>query len=220
MRYSLITLIAAALVVLGAGSAQATSASLSFENLLGIGIPATATQSGNTVSGLVVGDLIEVGITVDNTAGDAVQALFTFLQADPGVLAIRGDLSVGAPILDQGTFGPGPLSVIGTPEPAFGQPAGTHIGLAHGTTGLPTTAPGPDLAAIAVFEVVGVGPAGGYDITHILTGNSIINQDTGGSALEIVGGPLTVNVVPEPGTALLMGLGLLGLGAAGRRSEA
>ena len=29
--------------------------------------------------------------------------------------------------------------------------------------------------------------------------------------------PLTINVVPEPGTALLMGLGLAGLAAAGRK---
>jgi len=183
--------------------------------LVGVGIPGTATESGNTVSGLVVGDLIEVVITVDNTAGDAVQSLFTFLQVDPNVLAIRDDLSVSVPILQESGFGAnGPLSVIGTPEPAFGQPAGTVIGLAHGTTGDPTAATLVEPAAVAVFEVVGIGST---DIAHILTGNSIINQDLGGEPLQLSGGPLTATVVPEPGTALLMGLGLIGLAAAGRR---
>ena len=39
----------------------------------------------------------------------------------------------------------------------------------------------------------------------------------GVDAIAVDGGTLTVNVIPEPGTALLMGLGLAGLAAAGRR---
>lgn len=209
LRNVLTGIVAVSIIGFGAGTAQATTGTLSFDNLVGIGTPDGSTLDGNTLSNVEVGDLIEVVITVDNTAGDAVQALFTFLQVDPDVLAIRDDLSTSVPILAEGGFtGNGPLSVIGTPEPAFGQPAGTHIGLAHGTTGDPTQAALIEPATIAVFEVVGVGST---DIAHILTGNDIINQAEGGEDLEIVGGPLTV-VVPEPGSFLasLASLGIVG----------
>jgi len=200
-------IVAVSIFGLAAATAQATTATLSFDDLVGVGPPEGSTLDGNTLSGVAVGDLIEVVITVDNTAGDAVQSLFTFLEVDPDVLAIRADLSVAVPILQESGFGAnGPLSVIGTPEPAFGQPDGTHIGLAHGTTGDPTAATLVEPASVAVFEVIG---SGSTDVAHVLTGNSIINQDLGGEPLQISGGSLTV-VVPEPGS-FLASLAALGM---------
>jgi len=63
------------------------------------------------------------------------------------------------------------------------------------------TASGPGTTTLSLFI------APGDDVT--INGVSIIDQVTGGS--------IEVTVVPEPGTALLMGLGLVGLAAAGRR---
>lgn len=68
----------------------------------------------------------------------------------------------------------------------------------------------------AIFEAVGAG------ITNAIIGTGVdldgVAAGPGGPIGSNNGG-VTVTVVPEPGTALLMGLGLAGLGLAGRRQE-
>jgi hypothetical protein len=55
----------------------------------------------------------------------------------------------------------------------------------------------------------------GTNIDDPILGNAVIGD--GGAASNAANASVTVSVVPEPGTALLMGLGLAGLAMAGRR---
>ena len=209
MRYSFVAFAIAAMVVAGAGSAQATSLSLSFSNLSGT---ADGTVNGNEVSDLAVGDQVEITINVDNTSGNPIQALFTFLNTTPGILELNQ--AVALPVPPEVGFS----TDILTPLAGFGEqnvigPAGQLLGLAHQVLpdGVADDAysNAVSFGAVAiVFNVVGLGVT---DIVHVDDASVV-----GGSGLSFDGGPLTV-VVPEPGTALLMGLGLAGLAAAGRR---
>jgi len=76
---------------------------------------------------------------------------------------------------------------------------------------LPGGAAQNQLVATLTFRAVG---AGTTTIGYFLALGDTGAQGNG----TVVGAPVTVTVIPEPGTALLMGLGLAGLGLAGRRS--
>ena len=72
-----------------------------------------------------------------------------------------------------------------------------------------------DVHARLVFQVVGIGQTGINIGPDNINGGVVIG--TGEILGTDIGSTLNVTVVPEPGTALLMGLGLAGLGIAGRR---
>ena len=57
----------------------------------------------------------------------------------------------------------------------------------------------------------------GTNTADPILGNAVIGD--GGVASNAANAVVTVSVIPEPGTALLMGLGLAGLATAGRRRE-
>jgi hypothetical protein len=75
-----------------------------------------------------------------------------------------------------------------------------------GTTGT------PDI--VVVFTATGLGSTT-LQIGTGYTGDGVVLGD--GSLIQADGATFTINVIPEPGTALLMGLGLAGLAVAGRR---
>lgn len=105
-----------------------------------------------------------------------------------------------------GAFGPRvQIALSAALAPVNGTGVGTDIGL-DGVTGS------------TMFRVTFRGAAAG---TYELLIDSSYQGDLvnlgGGGEGEIAGTTFTVTVVPEPGTALLMGLGLMGLAAAGRR---
>lgn len=210
MRNSLFNLAITAFAVLAAGAAQATTANLAFSNLAGAQSPGIVI-SGDTAT-MALGDTFEISIVVDNTSGDAVTDLFTFLNYTPGAFAlVQG---VGLEILDEGIFGQSLTPLSGFGDPAIGQPAGTFVGLAHGVVGAgDSTAATVDIGTIIVLQATGVGS---FTVSQSGSGNSTINGQDGPPSF---GPNLTVTVVPEPGTALLMGLGLAGLAAAGRRGN-
>ncbi len=221
MRSFITGLVTVALVAIGASSAQAALSSVhSLFDANGDGTPGT--QVGNELSGLNIGDTFEVVIDLSQANGDGFRSVFTYLTYNPSVLELDGALSFtdasGIPV-DQGTIPlRNQLAILGGPAPAVGQPAGTGIGLALGVSN-PTTGNGQyngvlngAQIAFAVFRVIGLG-------------NSAIGQvETGFSDIP-VGGPVAFSApigvatvpIPEPGTALLMGLGLAGLVSAGRR---
>lgn len=220
MRRIIVALTSMALIALAAGSAQAVSSTHSFSDLLGLGLPAGAVQVGNDLSELEVGDTFEVSIFLDNNPADTFLSIFTYLQYDPSVLSIAQGFADLTAFPTEAGFGTGnALVALSAPAPAAGQPAGTAIGIALGVSN-PATGDGlysraaEGVIAIAVFQVIG---AGSTAISHVVAGGTDIRTGTGEVAFSA---PLTVSttVIPEPGTALLMGLGLAGLASAGRRN--
>jgi len=85
--------------------------------------------------------------------------------------------------------------------------------LAAGTSG---TNSGVSLLATLVFDVLASPGSAAITLSQTSPGN-VIGQPGGGSTTATLIGDGSVNVIPEPTTALLVGLGLAGLGVAGRR---
>jgi len=72
------------------------------------------------------------------------------------------------------------------------------------------------LLATLVFDVLANPGSASIAITQSGTGN-VVGLAGGGTITASLSGSGSVNVIPEPTTALLVGLGLAGLGIAGRR---
>ena len=85
--------------------------------------------------------------------------------------------------------------------------------LAVGTSGANS---GVSLMATLVFDVLASPGSAAITLSQTSPGN-VIGQPGGGSISGTLLGDGSVNVIPEPTTALLVGLGLAGLGVAGRR---
>ncbi len=212
MRLFITNLLATALVLFGAVSASASSLTL------------TTTYPGG-VAGL--GSFVDVEITFDATT-TGVQLLSVGLLFDNTVLA----------------YVPQSLASVGTPSYILygmsGMPAMITSLNAQQTTWLlwPGTVPpgqsqvnvnwadesfvgtfvtGTNSIAKIRFQVVAAGDGIG-EITMSLTAGGNIYQVAGNpvSPITLSGSPINV-ITPEPTTAVLVGLGLLGLGVAGRR---
>ncbi len=210
--------IAAAAVVLLSGSALALSTTHSFSNFSFLGSGGNVV--GNTIDGLAIGDTFEVAIALANTVSDGILSVFTHLTYDNSVINIVNGFAddLGPPPeagFPQSTF----VTVLGAPEDAVGQPAGTSIGLALGvlTPFLGDRYYGSrinTIGAIAIFQVVGLGTT---NINHVETGYTVLEDRANGTNQALTFSAPLLIVVPEPGIALLMGLGFGGLALSGRR---
>lgn len=194
MRSFFSALVSLTALVLLVGSAQAISTTHDFSNLVGVGIPAGATQVGNELSGLQVGDRFEVGLEVDNLSGDTFLSIFTQLVVDPNVLVIAEGFIDNTALPPEAGFTGNSLVILGEPEQAAGQPDGVNIGVAIGVSNPATgdglySAANAGTVAIAVFEVVGEGST---TIEHVEAGGTDIRT----GALQF-SDALTVTV-PEP----------------------
>ena len=201
MRYSLINLAITAIAVLAAGAAQATTANLQFTNLAGQQSPGVVV-SGNTATA-AVGDIFEISIFVDNTSGDAIVDLFTFVNVTPGAFTLLQ--GVGLPILNEGVFGQVLTPLSGFGNQAVGQAPGTLVGLAHGVVGTgDSTNTSNDQATVIIFQTAAEGV---FTISQSESGNSTINGTDQGPNF----GPSLTITVPEPGAfgASLAALGTL-----------
>jgi len=77
---------------------------------------------------------------------------------------------------------------------------------------------GASLLVTLVFDLTGVTGSASIALSSSSPGN-VVGQPGGASVAPTLAGSGSVNVIPEPTTALLVGLGLAGLGIAGRLRE-
>ena len=192
----LFTAVAAALLV--AGSAQALVSLSTPDDLSG------ALAPGATFT-------INLDVNYDGSPA-SLTGIFVSAQWDPSVIQLTSAVSPNFTILFGGT---GFLSKLSDPFNASGDPAGTIRAISYGANPGQTAGAGAAPATTTLtFEAIGGGSTS-VDLVY-LTGDGII---AGGDTVQdpsLLGPGISV-VVPEPGTALLMGLGLAGLAGAGRR---
>jgi len=225
MRSTIVNFLAAALVVFGTTVAGA----LSF----------TVTQIGGATGSLVPGDTIDLELTIDAsdlvglggaTSGYGISILIegdatwgTVLIADGGVgfrnpaqfqVDFGGSPALGTTLAgtqepSNAIFGNVVIMATFTADPPVGEPQADYSNALNGNivarVTLELLTPGLDAT---VFLASGAGPGDGFDFS--LSSDILGDFTQNGINIDIV-------PIPEPGTALLMALGLIGLSAAGRR---
>lgn len=220
----IIGLIASSLLVFSTtANALNIDAVLSLANSTTANAPTVNSDQDWTLD-LTPGDVIALSVTVTNAAADSIQAIFASLVTDSTQMSFLGgaftDILTEATcvgfLCSPATLAagiPSPVSkpndpdTLGTGDAEWIQ-AVAHVNVT-GAAGV-----GPDSAVLLAYSYTGVG---GSDFVSIAAALTL------GDAVAGAGGTATfsgsVINVPEPGTALLMGLGLFGLGAAGRRKS-
>ncbi len=223
----ILSVIASALLVMSTTAASALDISAVFN--LGASNFANGVQTVNSPQDIVVdltaGDVVAFDIVVTNTPQDTIESLFASLIVDQTQVSLLGggfqDILVGSctgflctpPALSSGIAQP-----INKPNSPASLGAGDEQWiqvLAHtaqgGTDG---TAPNNGLT---VGLTIGVDGFQRIDFGIGATPGDAIAGPGGSPFTGTVNFSGAVINVPEPGTALLMGLGLFGLGVAGRR---
>ena len=188
-------------------------------------VNASSAADGTTQS---VGFTFDVDISVtwdggQTGPGDTFQGVFTSHTWDNSQLALIGVAGLVGP---PGMFDVRPNIMAGTSFlPTMAAVGDINTGLAGDdlTSSARTVqyaAPGAidssrattDVAVRLTFQIIGAG-----DGVAEITGTNLIS-DAGAVGDSFAFGTNVAVAIPEPGTALLMGLGLLGLAGAGRRN--
>jgi hypothetical protein len=181
---------------------------------------ASSAADGTTQS---VGFTFDVDISVTWDGAGSLTGIFTSHTWDSSQLALIGaDSTLGAP----GMFETRPNIMAGTSfAPVMGRFGTIATGVAgddlsasartvqYGTVAaIAASRAGTDLVVRLTFQIIGAGDG----VAEITNANLIGDSGANGDAYAL--GTGVAVAIPEPGTALLMGLGLLGLAGAGRRN--
>jgi hypothetical protein len=166
---------------------------------------------------LTAGHMILIGIEVSNPAAETIQAIFASL-------VVQGDQiagSLGARLPPTMLKGPGPFdqslvnvnsgSVKNSQPGGFGSPGDVWVQAPAYALQTGANGTGPD--AIQILFVVAEGLAIGDFVTFEMgmTAGDAIAGPAG--SISTTFSSTVIQVIPQPGTALLIGLGLIGLGA-------
>jgi hypothetical protein len=192
------------LLLLGASTASALSISL----------------SATTPTTILIGETVTVKLYLDTGVETQVTSVFTSVGNDnPSALSFTSGTSPGAILMNMSTFEGVPR--VSQPTTGVAGDAAGRVRAASFATATPTGS-GVSSANQLLATLIFTGDAAGsIDLAPLLvtSGNpdefTVATVSVAGSVS--LGGPVTITVIPEPGTALLMGLGLAGLAAAGRR---
>lgn len=180
-----------------AGAASATSINMTVSNNGG------GTQVGNDVEFAAGGGTVVYNLsitTTEATKGVGVSASF---------LGGTGSGTNAGALIDFGTFTV--MGLLGTGVPA-GTFADSLIGWNYGTVGTALPAGTYSLGTLTVNAT------GNTDVVFGLVRGVDVIQDVNFNPIPgVTSASAAITVVPEPGTALLMGLGIVGLAFAGRR---
>ena len=176
------------------------------------------------------GDVITIDITLSSDGTPVFGVGGSVYGADVGSVTLSGGTTSSAALVQFAT-GPGTgFGGLDSTQAVALDPAGGDAGIQFfngvsisGTpaTGAADISPLTSAAGDPQFQVlvsVNAGLAPGTYTLDVGAGHATDGAvGNGGSALGTTDGSVSFTVVPEPGTALLMGLGLAGLAGAGRR---
>jgi hypothetical protein len=216
IRACALTLMALVLLFVST-SANALSISAEFNLANSVFANPVTLDNANEISvDLTTGDVIALDVVLANPSADLIKAIFASLTVDRTTLWFLGgafsnaltEASCTGSMCSPATLTAGIPSPIQKPSNPSSLGSGTTDwiqAVAHtnvdGTSGV-----GPDSAVLLAFQYMGLG---GFEPVDIIA------TFTAGDATAGIVGPIEFRSalinVPEPGTGLLVGLGLLGL---------